>query len=504
MENNKKNANKFLAGGAVFAVLFLIWIALIKLVDVSAIGPEGTEVGLAGINKAIHEALGVNMTLYKITDILGYVALLVAGLFALFGLVQLIKRKSLAKVDGAIYALAGLYVVTIGLYVIFEKVIINYRPVIMPDEVALEASFPSSHTMLACVILGSAIVMIGKHIDNDMLRKLLIALAAVLLILVVAGRLVSGVHWFTDIVGGVLISGALVFTFIGIVGKIDAQYINIYTNIKRAFFACFYLAYNYFTYENARNSSRQVNNIADKSSEINGYSKTMKSHADEMESAARTNMEQINQKVREILEVLGQAIEDRKSVDQVDSLTNDILSISSQTNLLALNASIEAARAGEAGKGFAVVANEISDLADSSRVAANNIQQINQIVNAAVHNLAENANGLVVYMREVILPQFENFVDEGNQYKENASYIESTMNDFNEKTDSLKEAVSKIAQSINYITESIDEGVRGVTGAAESTQNLVYDMDNISTRMDENQRIAGDLQKETSIFTKLE
>ena len=222
MENNKKNANKFLAGGAVFAVLFLIWIAIIKLVDVSAIGPEGTEVGLAGINKAIHEALGVNMILYKITDILGYVALLVAGLFALFGLVQLIKRKSLAKVDGAIYALAGLYVVTIGLYVIFEKVIINYRPVIMPDEVALEASFPSSHTMLACVIFGSAIVMIGKYIDNDMLRKLLIALAAVLLILVVAGRLVSGVHCFTDIVGGVLISGALVFTFIGIVGKIDA------------------------------------------------------------------------------------------------------------------------------------------------------------------------------------------------------------------------------------------------------------------------------------------
>ena len=222
MENNKKNANKFLAGGAVFAVLFLIWIAIIKLVDVSAIGPEGTEVGLAGINKAIHEALGVNMILYKITDILGYVALLVAGLFALFGFVQVIKRKSLAKVDGAIYALAGLYVVTIGLYVIFEKVIINYRPVIMPDEVALEASFPSSHTMLACVIFGSAIVMIGKYIDNDMLRKLLIALAAVLLILVVAGRLVSGVHWFTDIVGGVLISGALVCTCIGTVGKIDA------------------------------------------------------------------------------------------------------------------------------------------------------------------------------------------------------------------------------------------------------------------------------------------
>lgn len=220
MENNKKNANKFLAGGAVFAVLFLIWIAIIKLVDVSAIGPEGTEVGLAGINKAIHEALGVNMTLYKITDILGYVALLVAGLFALFGLVQLIKRKSLAKVDGAIYALAGLYVVTIGLYVIFEKVIINYRPVVMPDEVALEASFPSSHTMLACVIFGSAIVMIGKYIDNDMLCKLLIALATVLLILVVVGRLVSGVHWFTDIVGSVLFSAGLFCIYKAIIMKI--------------------------------------------------------------------------------------------------------------------------------------------------------------------------------------------------------------------------------------------------------------------------------------------
>ena len=145
---------------------------------------------------------------------------MVAGLFALFGLVQLIKRKSLAKVDGAIYALAGLYVVTIGLYVVFEKVIINYRPVVMPDEVALEASFPSSHTMLACVIFGSAIVMIGKYIDNDMLRKLLIALAAVLLILVVAGRLVSGVHWFTDIVGSVLFSAGLFCIYKAIIMKI--------------------------------------------------------------------------------------------------------------------------------------------------------------------------------------------------------------------------------------------------------------------------------------------
>lgn len=222
MESNKKNANKSLACGGIFAVLFVIWIAIIKLVDVSAIGPEGTEVGLSGINKAVHEALGLNMTLYKLTGILGDVALVVAGLFALFGLVQLIKRKSLAKVDGAIYALAGLYVVTMAIYVVFEKVIINYRPVIMPGESAPEASFPSSHTMLACVIFGSAIVMINKYIANETIRRILSVVAVVLLIVVVVGRLVSGVHWFTDIVGGILISAALVFTFLGIVNKLNA------------------------------------------------------------------------------------------------------------------------------------------------------------------------------------------------------------------------------------------------------------------------------------------
>ena len=254
---------------------------------------------------------------------------------------------------------------------------------------------------------------------------------------------------------------------------------------------------------NAESVSQEVQHIAMKSNEINDYSKNMKQHADNMENTARINMEQISQKVNEILDVLNHAIEESSSVDQVNSLTNEILSISSQTNLLALNASIEAARAGEAGKGFAVVAGEISNLADSSRDTANNIQQINTVVTNAVHNLAENANNLVSYMTESILPQFESFVTAGGEYRDNATYIEATMNEFNEKTDELKSVVAEIASSIQSITSAIEEGVRGVTGAAESTQVLVEDMDNITRRMDENKEIAGDLQQEATIFKKL-
>ena len=229
----------------------------------------------------------------------------------------------------------------------------------------------------------------------------------------------------------------------------------------------------------------------------------MKARADEMEHAAKANRDSTSEKVNEILNVLNQAIEDSRSVDQVNTLTNEILSISSQTNLLALNASIEAARAGEAGRGFAVVAEEIGQLANSSRDTANRIQDINAVVTAAVHNLAENANNLVTYMNDSILPEFEEFVATGGQYKEDATYIESVMNEFAEKTDELKVVMDEIAGSINTITAAIDEGVNGVTGAAESTQVLVEDMDNISKRMDENFEIAGDLKKETSVFTRL-
>lgn len=252
--------------------------------------------------------------------------------------------------------------------------------------------------------------------------------------------------------------------------------------------------------QNADSVRSETEMIAERSSSINDYSKQMKENADKMESNARQNMEETSVKVDEILTELNQAIEDSKSVEQVNGLTNDILNISSQTNLLALNASIEAARAGEAGKGFAVVADEIRQLAASSRQTANRIQEINSVVINAVHNLAGHSNNLVEYMTDSILPEFENFVSSGEQYRDNATYIEGVMNEFTTKTDDLKRAVDEIAASIETITDAIEDGARGVTGAAESTQVLVTDMENISNRMDENQLIAAALQKETDVF----
>ena len=255
---------------------------------------------------------------------------------------------------------------------------------------------------------------------------------------------------------------------------------------------------------NTDNVAKEVELIAEKTDELTGYTKDMKAHAQSMESVARTNMESTDRKVSEILEVLQKAIEDSNSVKQVNSLTNDILNIASQTNLLALNASIEAARAGEAGRGFAVVASEISQLAAASQEAANNIQRINAVVTNSVNNLSDNANGLVSYINDSILPEFERFVESGVEYNDKASFIEGTMTDFKEKTDSLKQSMLEISSSINTISHAINEGVNGVVSAADSTQLIVGDMDNISHKMDENYEIADSLKKETSIFIKLD
>ncbi len=248
---------------------------------------------------------------------------------------------------------------------------------------------------------------------------------------------------------------------------------------------------------------KEVDAMAAQTMDIRQYTTEMKDHADSMESAAHANMESTERKVNEILGVLEQSIEESKSVNQVNNLTNDILNIASQTNLLSLNASIEAARAGEAGKGFAVVASEISQLATASQSAANRIQNINNGVIHAVNNLVENANDLVEYINASILPEFKNFVTGGSEYRSKANYIENVMCDFSARMDGLQGTIGEIADSIGLITNAIEDGVGGVSNAADSTQVLLTDMESIAQHMDENQAIAMNLKRETEIFRQL-
>ncbi len=198
--------------------------------------------------------------------------------------------------------------------------------------------------------------------------------------------------------------------------------------------------------------------------------------------------------------MLEEAIENSKSVDQVDKLTKDIVSISSSTNLIALNASIEAARAGEAGKGFAVVAAEIQSLANSCSETAGRIQKVNQVVTSAVHNLSKHSQDMADYLSETILTEFQEFVCSGRQYKEDADYVKEMIDAFNSRTDRLRNSMIEIADSIESITKAIDDGASGITGVAGSAKSLVGDMEDITGRMDTNQGIVEELNKQMQVF----
>ena len=197
-------------------ILAVIYTVLVKIIDVAPIGPNNSEVGFSKINGFFHNLLGSNMTIYKITEILGIIPLLMAGIYAIIGLVELIKRKSLNKVDYEIYALAGLYVVVLGLYVFFEKCIINYRPILIDG--VLEASYPSSHTLMALCICGSSII-VNKRIFHKKIFNLENKLSIFLMITIILGRFISGVHWFSDIIGAIFISLALLSSFYTVISS---------------------------------------------------------------------------------------------------------------------------------------------------------------------------------------------------------------------------------------------------------------------------------------------
>ena len=201
-----KNKGKILMS-VICSALTVLLIMLLRLVDVREIGPKGTSIGLSHLNQFFFDLTGVNMGWYDITDWLGLTAVATALIFAVIGLVQLIKRKSFIKVDKEILALGGLYLFVIGIYLLFENMIVNYRPVIMPGSDFPGASFPSSHTMIVCIIMGSAMMVMKKYIKKKALQVTII------------GRLISGVHWFTDIIGGILISVSLLTAFSLIINR---------------------------------------------------------------------------------------------------------------------------------------------------------------------------------------------------------------------------------------------------------------------------------------------
>lgn len=207
MNNNKK----YLIISAVLLALFVIFTIMVKTVDVQAIGPQGSEVGFASVNKVVAEALDYNETIYNISEILGYLAIGTALIFGLFGAMQLYYKKGFKNVDKDLYVLLGLYVMCLVIYVIFEKIVINYRPVILEGE--LEASYPSSHTILAIAFICAAIIEFSARLKTKKAKMIVVSLCALDGIGVIATRLLSGVHWLTDIIGALLISGACVFLF---------------------------------------------------------------------------------------------------------------------------------------------------------------------------------------------------------------------------------------------------------------------------------------------------
>lgn len=255
--------------------------------------------------------------------------------------------------------------------------------------------------------------------------------------------------------------------------------------------------------ENVGVVDENIIELSDTSQGLYDYAAEMQKRAENLEQNAVENKQNTSDIINAIIDKLKQAIESSKSVDRVNDLTDEILSISGQTNLLSLNASIEAARAGEAGRGFAVVADEISQLANSSREAANNIQTINNMVIEAVKELIDSADSIVNYINENILPDYEGFVNAGKQYNEDAVHVNEIVTRFNDMSVNLKQLMGRITDSVNGINTAVGESAKGATNVAMNTSNLVKDISEIADAMNDNRQVAGTLTDEADRFINL-
>lgn len=252
--------------------------------------------------------------------------------------------------------------------------------------------------------------------------------------------------------------------------------------------------------ERVERAGQGMDRISEQSEHILHYASEMQDRATQLENTAVTNKDTTSTMIQEILSTLQQAIENSKSVEEVNALTDEILNISSQTNLLALNASIEAARAGEAGKGFAVVADEIRVLADSSRETAGNIQQINAKVVTAVEELVKNSENIVTYINENVLKDYDGFVDSGHKYRADADYINEVMTSFTDSVDHLRQTMNEVVENVNDVSSAVEQGAEGVANAAENTTQLVGEMETIMKEIDDGNQNISDLSTQTNRF----
>ncbi len=209
---NKKTAYQL---SGLFFILFLIFVFLLKNIDIRQV-PDvpDTKIGFATLNNAVHSLTGVHIIWYKITDIMGIASIGVGLIFGFVAFCQLLIRKSFFKIDGYFYCLGGLYGLLGILYLAFEKLVINTRPIIMESETTAEASFPSSHTLLICAIIATAVIQLNRNIkDNRNLKLVIDIIGAIIIAVAIIGRIISGVHWITDIIASLILTTSITFLY---------------------------------------------------------------------------------------------------------------------------------------------------------------------------------------------------------------------------------------------------------------------------------------------------